>query len=999
MSGPFDDLIPQKKPGALAPSKGFIYSPPADSLGQQQKAATLQETNLRNAKVAATAADDARKAKADADLAELNEQEKRQQLLLQNGVPAPGDTTKTGAEYIATLPPGMRPQVISMIEGRTPYPTGAALKNPQVMAIAAAAQQADPSYNYANAVTRLKTRQDFTSGPSAKNLTAINTALGHLGQLMTDAQELKNTGSPLVNTPLNAVRRDVLGSGKFSALQNDVLAVSAELERAFKGTNPTESGIHDWEKSFSPNSSPDQFLQGGQAVAKLLMGRLENLSDQYSRGMSRASDPMTLLNPHAQQVLQGITSGDLSKIPSTLPNGWDKAPLTATWLPGDMGPPPTPPASGGDVPPKVSPSAPGSLAPKADYSGMVGGPQANVATMDPNSKYGAFAQTYRNVYDPVMASALSAFIKKGAPYETVASFAQSHGFNPPDPQSYSAGVAYQKQYRNATPNVEADRSVPTTFGERIASSPFAAGIAAAGSGATAGLDDVVGRTIAGPQYDANRQALAALNPKADIVGNVLGGIAGSLAAPELLAKNAPGASKAIGAFSEAHPIIAPLAGNALYGGTYGATENPNDPVSGGLMGAITGAGAGYAGSKITRGLAAAIAPDVGNFGPLYEAGGFPTIGQRFGQSGFVGRALNIAEQAMQSMPGFGAAVARARDIPRDAAQIGAFNNALGDLAPFQAAGHDIPTALPPGTQPGTAPHAFISDAFNRAYPIARQGMQMVPGDDYRAATQAFTNKWFPLLNTEQQGQLSNLIRGSVTSRIANNGGMLPGSAYQQAASDIGDAAHAWSRSDPLLSQAASDFGGILDSAARASSDPQSVALLDAADKGYAKYAGVIRPASARVGGDPGEFTMKAFDRAVQNNAAGPDGSQYLRGNALMQDYANAIRPLGDVLSNSGTGERLLTNRLFLGEQAGAGALGAGLGGGSFLMAHPGALAPFAAYLPGANAAVTRLIAPRQYTLPPYLAQPLNLAGSKIDDIAPLIGTGIIPGALAYRNSQ
>jgi hypothetical protein len=115
----------------------------------------------------------------------------------------------------------------------------------------------------------------------------------------------------------------------------------------------------------------------------------------------------------------------------------------------------------------------------------------------------------------------------------------------------------------------------------------------------------------------------------------------------------------------------------------------------------------------------------------------------------------------------------------------------------------------------------------------------------------------------------------------------------------------------------------------------------------------------------------------------------------MQPYSTAVQGLGDTLANSGTGERLLTNRLFLGEQGAAG-LGFGTKLAALGLAHPGALAPFAPYAPGANAILTRLIAPRQYVLPPVFADPLNLAGAKINGLAPYIGAGAVPAALAYQ---
>jgi hypothetical protein len=63
---------------------------------------------------------------------------------------------------------------------------------------------------------------------------------------------------------------------------------------------------------------------------------------------------------------------------------------------------------------------------------------------------------------------------------------------------------------------------------------FAGGV----TGATAGLSDVAGRAVAGPTWDANRAALSATNPTADLAGNV----AGQVGFEGLLGKLAGGAS-------------------------------------------------------------------------------------------------------------------------------------------------------------------------------------------------------------------------------------------------------------------------------------------------------------------------------------------------------------------------------------------------------------------------------------------------------------------------
>jgi hypothetical protein len=100
-----------------------------------------------------------------------------------NAMTAPGNATLTGEDYLKTIPAPLAAQVKALSEGRRAFPTGAALRSRETQELIAAASQFDPTLDAANAATRVATRKDFTSGQAAKNITSINTALGHLGTL------------------------------------------------------------------------------------------------------------------------------------------------------------------------------------------------------------------------------------------------------------------------------------------------------------------------------------------------------------------------------------------------------------------------------------------------------------------------------------------------------------------------------------------------------------------------------------------------------------------------------------------------------------------------------------------------------------------------------------------------------------------------------------------------------------------------------------------------
>jgi hypothetical protein len=402
--------------------------------------------------------------------------------------------------------------------------------------------------------------------------------------------------------------------------------------------------------------------------------------DQIEHGALRAKAKLSGQNPDNPHVLTALMPANHA--------GATPPAIGAPPPPGGPGAPPSGPGGGPNVP-------------HADYSGMVGGPGASLATMDQNSKLGAFKQTYRNVYDPTMASTLSAFIKKGQDYDTVANFAQSHGFNPPDPKSYADAVAFARGHHGAT-NVEANRLVPTTLGERLASSPAASAAAGAASGASAGLDDVVGRTIAGPGWDANQAALQATHPVANALGNTVGGIgAMALGGGALADTLAAGAQGGVGrnavAWALKNPIKAATTADAGYGTVYGASENPSNPVAGAGVGGLTGMFASPIGAYGTKALGAAVRGVADPAVQRLRDAGIPlTVGE------VLGGGAKKAQDAMTSVFGPGSMVT---------SRYGDGRQALNQVA-FQRAGQTVGANIHNVGQPGLL---ALRDAKNNAY--------------------------------------------------------------------------------------------------------------------------------------------------------------------------------------------------------------------------------------------------------------------------------------------
>lgn len=575
---------------------------------------------------------------------------------------------------------------------------------------------------------------------------------------------------------------------------------------------------------------------------------------------------------------------------------------------------------------------------------------------------------------------IAALLQGGAPADEIKAYAASKGVA--DLPGLDAALAFRAAHPNYKGGYlvenEADKKANVTG--TLAASPVGSFIAGGVDGALlGGLDETIGgiQALTGGDYEdardaanAKKRLLADANPKSSFAGTLAGGVA-ALAAPQALA-----ARYGIPALNVLAPRAAfspaGVATDALYGTVSGALSDNENRTRGALTGGAFAVGGGVAGRGIANAVGALAAPTGGVLSPAYEQGALPTLGQRMAGRGWVGDALNTGEQALQSVPVLGSAVARARQLPRDQWERGAFDLALNEIDDA------LPTAVPLGTKA----HAYTQEAFDNAYDRTRGNMSFVADQDYTSEVGAWRQELRNgILSGDQADRVEKIVDSRLDGRMA--GGMLDGQRYKIVASELGASARKLSATEPNMAEAISSYQTIFDNAARRASGEEAAAALDAVDRGYAKLVR-IEEASRIRGKDQvtGRFNPTQFDRAVQKAEGSVRSRAYLRGDALMGDYAEAGKPLVDTLPNSGSAERLLT-----GQVVGGGALsGAAMLAGAATIAKGAPL--FLPYTPGVNALAVRAIAPRNALSFPRVRNALESA-------APAVGVLGGVGAASY----
>lgn len=239
--------------------------------------------------------------------------------ILQGGdAGGPGDGQGTplaalsGDDLLKALPPSIASQVKGLSEGKIAFPAGRTTGTPYWQQMMQLVSQYDPNFDATNYNARSATRKDFTSGKSAQNITALNTAMGHLSSLSDAYDTLGNTGYPMLNSIANTVENQFSPDTQ-AALTNVAArghAVSEELAKVFRSTGMAESDVKAWEDKLSTNASPAQSKALIGSAIELMNSRLEALGQQYNQGMGASKNGIELLSPQAQKAYLKLTGSN-----------------------------------------------------------------------------------------------------------------------------------------------------------------------------------------------------------------------------------------------------------------------------------------------------------------------------------------------------------------------------------------------------------------------------------------------------------------------------------------------------------------------------------------------------------------------------------------------------------------------------------------------------------------------------------------------------------------
>jgi hypothetical protein len=220
------------------------------------------------------------------------------------GVVPEAHTDLHGKDYLGTLPAGVASTVQGIAEGRIPI-TSLSTKGGHREAMLERVTQYDPKFNAATYQQRSKVQQDFTSGQAARNVTAINTAIGHLGSMSDLGDALQNGSTQAINAAVNAVSSQ-FGRPEVNNYDLAKTAVGDEMMRVFRQVGASQQEADAWKQKFSSANSPEKIKGAVKTAVELLQSRIDALDDQWKRGMGTDEGYPNLLSPKSQAVLARV---------------------------------------------------------------------------------------------------------------------------------------------------------------------------------------------------------------------------------------------------------------------------------------------------------------------------------------------------------------------------------------------------------------------------------------------------------------------------------------------------------------------------------------------------------------------------------------------------------------------------------------------------------------------------------------------------------------------
>lgn len=163
--------------------------------------------------------------------------------------------------------------------------------------------------------------KDLAAGKTKDQVVSFNALLGHVGDLNDGIEQLRNTGSPMINKPINWLKANAMGDPAVSNFIQRMEPVKKEYMSFLLNNRALyDEDRQSADKIMNENLSPAQMQENMKGFAHTAAIRLGAANDSYKR-IKQGQDIPDLLSDEADSTLRALGVGIPGyKTPRTQPN-------------------------------------------------------------------------------------------------------------------------------------------------------------------------------------------------------------------------------------------------------------------------------------------------------------------------------------------------------------------------------------------------------------------------------------------------------------------------------------------------------------------------------------------------------------------------------------------------------------------------------------------------------------------------------------------------------
>ena len=206
----------------------------------------------------------------------------------------------TGPEFIALIPPQVKPVVESILRYDQRPPSTATRQGLRLLELV---NQADPTYDPSKAQTRYIAKQTFVKGPVADAIASTNTAIDHMDTLARYGADLNNTDVRLANAAKQKIAA-AFGADAPTTFDATRRIVGQEVVKAVVANGGSMREREEAADAFNRANSPAQLAGVIKSYQALLGGRLKSTQLRYENDTG-LKDFQTKLLPATIRAISG----------------------------------------------------------------------------------------------------------------------------------------------------------------------------------------------------------------------------------------------------------------------------------------------------------------------------------------------------------------------------------------------------------------------------------------------------------------------------------------------------------------------------------------------------------------------------------------------------------------------------------------------------------------------------------------------------------------------